>query len=107
MSIEVEVELEDLGTDASLWRESSTKLTDLAREAAERDLPDSAFMMAGYSFAQIYRRYIATVSSLLDEGATESDKVAKLLRSSSNSYSEANSAVMDEVRKLLAELNAH
>lgn len=107
MSIEVEVEIADLGTDTSRWHESSTKLAALAQASVDRDLPDSAFMIAGYSFAQIYRRYLSTVSALLSDGAAQSDDVSLLLRDAARSYSEADAAVIDEVRVLLAEIEGN
>ncbi|WP_010204935.1 hypothetical protein [Salinibacterium sp. PAMC 21357] len=107
MSIEVEIDIEDLGSDSSKWYESSLKLAALAQASASRDLPDSAFMMAGYPLAQIYRGYLNTVSALLLDGATQSDDVSKLLRSAARSYIEADESVVDEVRALLAEIDGN
>lgn len=107
MSIEVEVEFADLRTDASNWQSASGQLKSLAQNAASRDLPDSAFMMAGYSFAQIYRRYLTTVSDHLSAGAKQSEALSHLLGDAVQTYSEAEESIASEARALLAELDGN
>lgn len=107
MSIEVEVEFADLRTDASNWQSASGRLKSLAQNAASRDLPDSAFMMAGYSFAQIYRRYLTTVSEHLSEGATQSEALSRLLGDAVQTYGKAEETIQAEARALLAEIDGN
>ncbi|MBC9936570.1 MULTISPECIES: hypothetical protein [unclassified Leucobacter] len=107
MSIEVEVEFADLRTDASNWQSASGQLKSLAQGAGSRDLPDSAFMMAGYSFAQIYRRYLTTVSKHLSEGAAQSEALSRLLGDAVQIYGEAEESIKEEVRALLAEIDGN
>lgn len=104
MSVEVEVEPADLKTDSQAWHDVSSEFSQLASSVSTRDLPDSAFMMAGYSFAQIYRGYLTTVSGLLRDGATESREVASLLNAASTDYEEANDLIVAQAQTLAAEL---
>lgn len=104
MSVEVEVTFDDLTEDAQDWRSSGGRLRSLAGSTASRDLPNSAFMMAGYGFAQVYRRFLTKFGAHLGAGADESDAVAAVLSNAVAGYHDAEQKIISDVRAISAEI---
>lgn len=105
MSVEVKVEFSDLSGDSQAWEASGGKLREAGTAASALDLPNEAFMMAGYGFAQVYRSFLRKFETHVTGGSQESEQVAGVLEGAITGYREAEEAIIAKIRAVESDLD--
>lgn len=104
---EIEVEFDDLSHDRGVWQGAASHVRRAAGIAAAQDLPNDAFMMNGYVFAQAYRQLRQTFLDKTGTADQQLNGTANLLEQAGRDYEQLEEMSVQRLKRLLAELEAN
>lgn len=104
---EIEVDFDDLNHDRGVWDRAAGDVRRASRIAENQDLPNDAFMVNGYVFAQAYRSLRSTFIDKTHDADGQFTGVADLLEHADQGYQQLEDMSVERLKRLLSELEAN